>query len=83
MLAAPLHQLVAEPGGSKSRKPFGHALSEVWSDECQESFKGLKHQLVSAPVLAYADFTHPFILEVDTSHSGLGAVLSQEQDGTI
>lgn len=56
-------------------------MSEVWSDECQESFKG--HQLVLAPVLAYADFTHPFILEVDTSHSGLGAVIFQEQDGMI
>lgn len=34
-------------------------------------------------MLAYADFTLPFILEVDASHSGLGAVLSQEQNGKV
>lgn len=32
-------------------------------------------------MLAYADFTKPFILEVDASHSGLGVVLSQESEG--
>lgn len=38
---------------------------------------------MEAPVLAHANFALPFILEVDASHSGLGAVLSQEQDGKI
>lgn len=36
-----------------------------------------KVKLVAAPVLAYADFNLPFILEVDDSHSGLGPVGSQ------
>lgn len=31
-------------------------------------------------VLAYADFLRPFILEINASYSGLGAVLSQETD---
>ncbi len=35
---------------------------------------------MSAPVLTYADFSRPFILEVDASHSGLEAVFSQETD---
>ncbi|KAI4901807.1 hypothetical protein NFI96_003059, partial [Prochilodus magdalenae] len=43
----------------------------------------LEGPLTSAPVLAYADFTKPFILEVDARHDGLGAVLSQEQDGKV
>jgi len=34
-------------------------------------------------VLAYANFYMPFILEVDASHSGQGAVLSQEQEGKV
>lgn len=47
------------------------------------SFADLKGKLTSSPVLAYADFTLPFILEVDASLSGLGAVLSQNQGGKI
>lgn len=35
----------------------------------------------TAKVLAYADFSLPFILEVDASYGGLGAMLSQEQSG--
>lgn len=40
-------------------------------------------QIVTAPMLAYADFMLPFILEVDTSQRGLGAVLSQEQQDKV
>lgn len=41
----------------------------------------MRERLITAPVLAYADFKKPFILEVDASHGGLGAVLSQDHDG--
>lgn len=41
----------------------------------------LKRLLVEAPVLGYADFSKPFVLEIDASQVGLGAVLSQEQEG--
>ena len=51
--------------------------------ECEQSFKGLKKRLVSTPVLAYTNFSSPFILEVDASYNGLGAVLSQEQQGKV
>lgn len=60
-LSAPLH-----PSPARSCK-------EAWTEECQQSFDSLKQRLVSAPLLAYADFSLPFIVEVDASHSGLGA----------
>lgn len=81
-LAAPLHKLVAELASKKS-KQTGQTELENWSEECQRNFEALKVKLTTAPVLAYADFSLPFILEVDASHGGLGAVLSQEQNGKV
>uniref|UniRef100_A0A3B1JJS8 Gypsy retrotransposon integrase-like protein 1 n=1 Tax=Astyanax mexicanus TaxID=7994 RepID=A0A3B1JJS8_ASTMX len=78
--AAPLHQLVGALQKTKS-KPGVKFLQGHWSDKCEEAFNLLKDKLVTAPVLAYADFAKPFLLEVDASHMGLGAVLSQEQEG--
>ena len=77
-LAGPLHRLVAQLGGTRTRP--GQDLGAAWTPQCAESFGALKSRLVSAPVLTYADFSRPFILEIDASHSGLGAVLSQETD---
>ena len=82
-LASPLHKLVAELTSKRSRKGLEQALGASWTSQCEDSFEALKSRLVSAPVLAYADFSRPFILEVDASHSGLGAVLSQETDRGI
>ena len=56
----------------------------MWSKECQEGFDALKHALTTAPVLAYPDYTQPFILETDASLKGLEAVLSQKgKDGEV
>ncbi|KAI3366508.1 hypothetical protein L3Q82_000639 [Scortum barcoo] len=82
-LASPLHQLVARLAGTKSKRGSGQALDTVWTPQCEESFEALKSRLVSAPVLTYADFSRPFILEIDASHSNLGAVLSQETDSGV
>ena len=49
-----------------------------WTSDHQESFEKLKEVLTSAPVLAYPDYSKPFILETDVSLKGLGVVLSQE-----
>ena len=51
-----------------------------WHQECQESFDKLKSKLSNTPVLAFPDFNVPFIL-MTASTIGLGAVLSQVQEG--
>ena len=80
-IAAPLHQLVGS-FGKKGKRPLGkHLKLENWETKHQKAFETLKEKLTSAPVLAYARFDLPFIIEIDASESGLGCVLSQEQDG--
>lgn len=76
--------LIAEPLLEIAKKNAKHpktAFGAKWTSECQDSFQKLKSLLSSAPLLGYADFTSPFILETDASSQGLGAVLSQVQNG--
>ena len=44
------------------------------------AFHELKLKCMQAPVLAFADFHKPFLLETDASSDGLSAVLSQKQE---
>lgn len=53
----------------------------MWKDEHDISFRQLKSDLVSAPVLWNPDFTLTFILQTDASDRGLGALLLQEKSG--
>ncbi|XP_075451032.1 uncharacterized protein LOC142492246 [Ascaphus truei] len=57
-----------------ARQPFG----DKWTSECEQAFLKLKRCLTEAPVLAYADPEQPYVLHVDASHNGLGAVLHQK-----
>ena len=52
-----------------------------WTAECDDVFETLKRRLVEAPVLGYPDPALPYILDTDASAVGVGAVLSQIQDG--
>ena len=80
LILPPAHQAKVRCGEMKKSE-----LTEfVWSKECQEGFDALKHALTTAPVLAYPDYTQPFILETDASLKGLGAVLSRKgKDGEV
>ena len=54
------------------------------SPEALQAFETLRDACITAPVLAFADYTKPFVLETDASKEALGAVLSQKQpDGTL
>lgn len=49
-----------------------------WDQTCNEAFKEIKHCLTNAPVLVFADPAKPYVLHVDASLAGLGAVLYQQ-----
>ncbi|KAK5927636.1 hypothetical protein CgunFtcFv8_012771 [Champsocephalus gunnari] len=49
----------------------------VWSSETEAAFAMLKCLFSSAPVLSHPDSSAPFVVEVDASDTGVGAVLSQ------
>lgn len=62
-----------------------HCLTEKtckfeWDYNCQEAFDKLRQKLVSAPILAFPDYTKAFILDTDASDTCIGAVLSQLDD---
>ncbi|MGH0152770.1 UNVERIFIED_CONTAM: hypothetical protein FKN15_039155 [Acipenser sinensis] len=79
-VASPLHALLCNVP-KKGRKPGSGFVPWQWTKECETAFQQLKQLLTDAPILNFADFTAPFILYTDASSQGLGAVLSQKQDG--
>ena len=69
-IAAPLYELMKK------------GVRFVWTAECQKVFDELKRILTSEPVLALPNDKVTYVLNTDASDYGLGAVLSQQQDGT-
>ena len=70
-IAAPLHDITR--GYTKK----GKSISIGWTEEHQDAFCALKDALAFDAVLAYPDFTLPFILTTDSSDKACGGVLSQ------
>ena len=57
-------------------------IAQQWTLNHDEAFVLLKTALTTAPVLSYPTEKGRFLLDTDASHTGIGAVLSQIQDGT-
>ena len=72
-IAAPLHALTSTQ------------VQFHWSPEADAAFRILKHRFTSAPILTMPDPQRQFVVEVDASNEGVGAILSQrsEQDGKV
>ena len=49
------------------------------SEDALKAFHVLKQACMTAPILAFTNYTKEFLLETDVSKEGLGAVLSQKQ----
>ncbi|KAJ8349066.1 hypothetical protein SKAU_G00276550 [Synaphobranchus kaupii] len=89
--ARPLFRLLSEQKtgrklqrGRKSLKKCCNPVKltpDDWTPECQNAFDTLKHDLLHTVTLAHPDFGKPFILAVDASFDGIGAVISQLQPG--
>ncbi|KAI4899740.1 hypothetical protein NFI96_016540 [Prochilodus magdalenae] len=55
----------------------GNAKRLVWNPQAGSAFEELKRRFTTAPLLQHPDPTKPFVVEVDASNVGVGAVLSQ------
>uniref|UniRef100_A0A3B3HTT0 Gypsy retrotransposon integrase-like protein 1 n=1 Tax=Oryzias latipes TaxID=8090 RepID=A0A3B3HTT0_ORYLA len=84
-IARPLFALTAAPKGRKGNSrgvaAFRKLHANDWKQEHSDSFERLKSALLESVILAHPDFNRPFILSTDASTDGLGAVLSQVQEG--
>jgi len=69
--------LVARPLYELTRK----GARFIWDDRCRHAFETLKFRLCSAPVLATPTPEGDYVLDVDASTNGAGAILHQYQDG--
>ncbi|KAL0154280.1 hypothetical protein M9458_050393 [Cirrhinus mrigala] len=55
----------------------GKPRTLLWTPEAAEAFHSLKSAFTQAPLLTHPDPDLPFVVEVDASTTGVGAVLSQ------
>ncbi|XP_064475629.1 uncharacterized protein K02A2.6-like [Ornithodoros turicata] len=77
------HLMKFLPGLAEKTKVLRELLSSdaawYWGPQHEQSFKQIKKDLTTSPILAYYSPLRPHTLSVDASSYGLGAVLLQEE----
>jgi predicted aspartyl protease len=68
-IAKPIHKL------TEDKTPF------IWDKESESAFRSLKISLCTSPILSIPKIKGQYILDTDASNNGIGAVLSQVQEG--
>ena len=53
----------------------------LWDQEAEKVFQELRKRFTTAPILIHTDPESQFIVEVDASNVGVGAILSQRSAG--
>ncbi|KAL5497311.1 hypothetical protein EMCRGX_G013768 [Ephydatia muelleri] len=71
-ITEPLHKLTRKSGSSYQ-----------WTEQCDSAFRVLKQRLTTPPILAYPNFSNPFVLATDASGIALVGILSQTTDGKV
>ena len=72
-IAQPLNEHLTREGASRKYEQVS------LSDDALRAFDALKQVCMTATMLAFADYTKPFLVEMDASRDRLGMVLSQKQ----
>ena len=86
-IAKPIYELLEGKVNTNqnSRKngqlPSNHPIQ--WSMKHQTALNTLIDCVTSPPILAYPDYSSPYVVHTDASQNGLGAVLYQRQGGTL
>ena len=73
--------LLGHPTNKKYKKKNKEQTPWTWGPEQQQALDTIIDKLTSPPVLAYTDYSKPFLLNIDASVDGLGAVLYQKHNG--
>ena len=71
-LTGPLYELLKQ-----KKTPEAEITEDMWTPQCDRAFKTLKAALASSPVLAFPDFSSPYIILHDCSKYQLGGALIQ------
>ena len=86
-IAKPIYELLdgkhhkAKPQPTNGQLPSKYPVK--WTTEHGAAVNKLIGCITSPPILAYPDYNAPFVVHTDASQHGLGAVLYQNQEGTL